>query len=141
MTRGSTKLQANRGSVRHHVVIDRPADEVWALVGDPTRVPEWFPGIVSCEVSGDERTVVTAGGLPIPERILTLDPLQRRFQYQIEAPICRFHLGTLDVVELGDRRCLVVYATDAEPSTVALTIGGGAAAALRHLGGLFEGDR
>ena len=52
MTRGSTKLHANRGSVRHHVVIDRPADEVWALVGDPTRIPEWFPGIVSCDGSG-----------------------------------------------------------------------------------------
>jgi len=122
------------------VVIDRPASEVWAVVGDPARVPEWFPGIASCEVNGDERIVVTAGGQSIPERILTLDPLQRRFQYQIEAPMCRFHLGTLDVVELGDDRCLVLFSTDAEPATVALTIGGGAAAALRHLAGLFQGD-
>lgn len=121
------------------MIIDRSADEVWGLVGDPTRIPEWFPGIVSCEVSGDERTIVTAGGTPIPERILTLDPLQRRFQYQIEAPICRFHLGTIDVVELGEGRCLVLYATDAEPATVALTIGGGTAAALRNLGDLFGG--
>lgn len=123
------------------MVIDRPATDVWALVGDPARIPEWFPGIVSCEVSGNERTVVTAGGQAIPERILTADPLQRRFQYQIEAPMCRFHLGTLDVVDLDAERCVVIYATDAEPATVALTIAGGAAAALRGLPELFQGGK
>ena len=32
------------GSIRHEIRIDRPADDVWALAGDPTRLHEWFPG-------------------------------------------------------------------------------------------------
>ena len=34
------------GSIRHHIrIIRRPADAVWELAGDPTRLHEWFPGI------------------------------------------------------------------------------------------------
>ena len=36
------------GSIRRQIRIDRPADDVWALVGDPARLHEWFPGIVDC---------------------------------------------------------------------------------------------
>ena len=37
------------GSIRHEIRIARPADDVWALVGDPARLHEWFPGIVACD--------------------------------------------------------------------------------------------
>ena len=37
-------MTAARGSVRRQVRIARPPDEVWALVGDPARIAEWFPG-------------------------------------------------------------------------------------------------
>jgi len=33
--------------VRRHVRIACPADDVWAITGDPTRIAEWFPGIDS----------------------------------------------------------------------------------------------
>ena len=52
------------GSIRHHIRIDRPADTVWALAGDPTRLHEWFPGIASCQVDGNIRTIVLDSGLP-----------------------------------------------------------------------------
>ncbi len=132
-------MTAARGSVRRQITVRRPPDEVWALVGDPTRLAEWFPGIVSVEVDGDERVITTGTGIPMPERILTVDPLLRRFQYRITAPIFREHLGTIDVLALDDGNSLVVYSTDAEPSVMALLIGGGTAGALRRLREIMEG--
>ena len=43
-------MTAKRGSARHAVRMACPADDLWALVGAPERVPEWFPGIESCTV-------------------------------------------------------------------------------------------
>jgi hypothetical protein len=83
--------------------------------------------------------ITTAAGQVFTERLLTLDPLQRRFQYELDSPMCREHLGTLDVIELDDRNCLVVYGTDAEPATMALVIAGAAGAALESLRDLVEG--
>jgi hypothetical protein len=114
---------------------------VWALVGDPARIQEWFPGIESSTVEGSNRVVVTGSGLPMPEEILTNDPLQRRFQYRITAPMFREHLSTLDVLDLGDGTSLVVYSADADPSTMALVIAGAAGNALDHLRTMMEGAR
>ena len=51
----------------------------------------------------------------MPEQLLTVDPVLRRFQYRITAPMFKEHLGTLDVHDLEDGTSLVVYSTDAEP--------------------------
>lgn len=126
------------GSIRHHVLIRRPADDVWALAGDPARLHEWFPGITSCQVDGASRVIVLGSGLPMPEEILVCDPVQRRFQYRITAPLLTFHRGTIDVIDLGDETCLVVYSTDADPRTMALVIGGGTAGALQELARQME---
>jgi hypothetical protein len=119
--------------VRHQVRVAAEAETVWALVGDPARLPEWFPGIESCVVEGDQRTVTTRSGLPMPERLLTVDPTLRRFQYRITAPLFVEHLGTVDVLDLEDGTSLVLYSTDAEPAALALVIGGAARAALARL--------
>ncbi len=126
-------MTAARGSVRRQVTIARPPDAVWAVVGDPARLAEWFPGIVSATVEGDERTIVTGSGIPMPERILTVDPLQRRFQYRVTSSLFREHLGTIDVLALEDGSSLVVYGTDADPAVMALVIAGAAGAGLRTL--------
>ena len=67
-------MTARRGSMRHSIRLRCPADQVWALVGDPVRLPEWWEGVESCTVEGDERTIETRSGLPMPERLLTVDP-------------------------------------------------------------------
>lgn len=120
-------------SVRRHVRVGRPADEVWAVLGDPRTIQDWFPGIEASLVDGTSRVITTASGLPMPEEIVTLDHLQRRFQYRVTAPMIRHHLGTIDVHDLGDGTSLVVYGTDAEPDTLALVIGGATGAALHEL--------
>ena len=38
-------------AVRRQAVIDAPVEEVWELVGDPRRHPEWFPRVI--EVNGE----------------------------------------------------------------------------------------
>jgi uncharacterized protein YndB with AHSA1/START domain len=126
--------------VRREVRIAAPADDVWAVVGDPTRLAEWFPGVVSCTVDGTTRVVTTGSGLPMPEELLTVDRLQRRFQYRITTPLFREHLATVDVHDLGDGTSLVVYGTDADPATMALVLAGAAGNALRHLRSMMEGS-
>jgi len=121
------------GSIRYEVRIHRPAADVWALAGDAARLHEWFPGITSCQVDGNQRIIVLGSGMAMPEEILVDDPVQRRFQYRITAPIFKHHRGTIDVIDLGDDSCLVVYSTEADPRTMALTIAGGTAEALDEL--------
>jgi len=122
-----------RGSIRHQIRIHRPAADVWALAGDAARLHEWFPGVVACRVDGASRVITLGSGLEMPEEILVVDPVQRRFQYRITTPLFRDHRGTIDVIDLGDDTCLVVYSTDADPRTMALTIGGATAGALDEL--------
>ncbi|HVF32602.1 MAG TPA: SRPBCC family protein [Acidimicrobiales bacterium] len=130
-----------RASVRRQVRIARSPADVWAIVGDPSRLAEWFPGIVSSTVSDDgtQRTIVTGTGIPMPEQILTNDPLQRRFQYRITTGMFKEHLSTLDVLDPDDGTSLVVYAADADPATMALVLAGAAGNALEHLRTQMEG--
>jgi uncharacterized protein YndB with AHSA1/START domain len=120
-------------SVRRQIRIHRPVDEVWAVAGDPGAVHRWFPGIADCTVEGRTRVITTATGLPMPAEIITLDPLQRRFQYRLTAPIVAHHLGTIDVFDLEDGTTRVAYATDGEPDALALVIGGATGGALAEL--------
>lgn len=121
------------GTIRHEIRIDRPAADVWALAGDATKLHHWFPGIVDCTVDGTTRIITTGTGMPMPEEILVCDNTQRRFQYRLAAPIITHHRGTIDVIDLGDETCLVVYSTECDPRTMALVIGGGTAGALAEL--------
>ncbi len=77
----------------------------------------------------------------MPERLLTVDPTLRRFQYRITAPLFAEHLSTIDVHDLGDGTSLVVYSVDAEPAALALVIGGAARAGLDGLPELLGVDR
>ena len=125
-------------TVRRHVRINRPASDVWAILGDATALPRWFPGIADVKVDGTHRIVTTGAGIPMPEEIVTCDPLLRRFQYRITAPMFRHHLSTIDVIDLEDGTSLAIYAVDAEPAVLALTIGGAAGAALEYLKTMLE---
>jgi carbon monoxide dehydrogenase subunit G len=127
-----------RASERRQLRIGVAADEAWAVVSRPELLHLWFPGIASCVVEGSQRTITLGTGLSLEETILTIDPLQRRFQYRISGGLFREHLATIDVVELGDTECLVVYASDADPATMAIVLGGAMAGALAELAAQLE---
>ena len=135
----SSDPNTNRGSVRRHVHIARPVADVWERIGDPARVHEWFVGIVSCTVDGTTRVVTTGMGFPIPEEIVTNDPLQHRFQYRITGGLVKEHLSTLDAIDLGDGTTVVVYSADTDPAPMALVVAGAAGNALLELKKTMEG--
>jgi hypothetical protein len=130
-----------RASVRREVTIGVGADEAWRVVGRPELLHTWFPGIVSCCVRGDQRTITLRTGLVLQETILTNDPLQRRFQYRIAGTPFREHLASLDVIALAEDCCLVTYASDVDPATMAVVLGGAMGAALEQLRGQLESGR
>jgi hypothetical protein len=125
-------------SLRHERRIAASADVVWDIVRRPESIPDWFPGIVSCTVDGDVRVIRTATGMEIPEKIMTIDSTLRRFAYRVTAPLYTFHLGVIDVIEIGQFDSLCVYSTTAEPDTLALLIAGGTVGALEEIARLAE---
>lgn len=134
-------MTTTRASVRRQVRIARSADDVWPHIGEPARIADWFPGIDAARVDGSVRIITAGSGLELPEDIITNDPLQRRFQYRITAPFFKEHLSTIDVLDLGDDTCLVVYGADADPAAMALVIAGAAGDALENLRTVLEGER
>jgi len=129
-----------RGSQRRQRVIGVAADRAWEIVGRPELLHHWFPGVVECTVDGSVRTITTGMGLQLAEDLLTNDGLQRRFQYRISGGFFREHLASIDVIELDAERCLVVYASDAEPATMAVILGGAMEGALAELARQLEAD-
>ena len=125
-------------SLRYERRIDATADEVWGVVTVPGSIPEWFPGVVSCTIEGTRRVLTLASGIEMPEEILVNDPMLRRFVYRIDSPLYRFHLGSIDVIELSPEESMCIYSTTAEPDTLCLLIGGGTAGALDEIARLAE---
>lgn len=128
-----------RTTVRHHAEIAAPADAAWAVVTRADVLPTWFPGLTSCVMrTPTVRTVTTGMGIALDEEIITNDPIQRRFQYRISGGIFTEHLASIDVIALDAERCLVTYASDADPAVMAIVLGGVMAEALRSLTAQLE---
>jgi uncharacterized protein YndB with AHSA1/START domain len=122
-------------TLRSHVVIDAPADAVWKVVSDAANIADWFPAMDSSTGDGTRRTVVLRGGATLIEEIVTNDPELRRFQYRAiggDLAVER-HLGTIDVIELGPDRSIVVYGTEIEPETLAVPFEAAISEAVRTL--------
>ena len=127
------------GTVRRHAFVECNADKVWSFVGAPERLHEWFP-ITECRVEGNKRWITLAAGIVFEEDIITLDHDLRRFQYKIvNNSLIKFHLGTVDVIPDGDKRCLVIYSTDMDPEVFALPIAGAASLGLEKVKQMFDG--
>ena len=111
-------------SLRSHLIIDCPADEVWAVVSDAGSISTWFPAVLESSAEGDKRHCELDGGIPLEEEIVTNDAELRRFQYRIVGggvPVSS-HLGTVDVLD-QDNSSLVIYSTEVTPDQVAGTLG------------------
>lgn len=125
-------------TIRRHIFIDRPAEDVWALVGRPELLHEWFP-TTGTKLEGDKRWIYLASGITFEEDIVTLDHALRRFQYKIvNNSIITSHLGTVDVIDDPHGGCIVVYSTEMEPEVLGLMVGGAAGAGLQKLKQLME---
>lgn len=69
--------------VRETIEIQAAPERVWALAGDPGRIGEWLPALTGATLEGDRRTVTTADGGTIEERILERSEEGRYYVYEI----------------------------------------------------------
>ncbi len=96
--------------------VDAPPDAVWAFIGDPTTVPQWYPKYVECTVAGDTRVLRSAEGAELREALLERDDDRRFYAYSVlsGAPVAS-HRASFEVAARGDAST-VIWTTDAEPS-------------------------
>jgi len=126
-------------TVRYDTYIARPPDEVYAAIADVPAMPTWFPGIAEARLDGDERTIKLEMGIDLVERVVTDDPVLRRYQYAIVGGIpLEHHLGTLDVLAEGEGS-RVVYGTDVRPDEMSGIVGPATEGALAGLKAKLEG--
>ncbi|WP_219419577.1 SRPBCC family protein [Pseudonocardia nigra] len=67
-------------TLRSHTRINRPAEDVWAVVSDAGDIAVWFPAVKTSSASGSTRICELADETPLEEEIVTNDPALRRFQ-------------------------------------------------------------
>jgi carbon monoxide dehydrogenase subunit G len=85
------------------VTIDRSPDEVWKLLREFGGLDAWMPGVDSCVVAGDVRTIGTMG-IEIKEQLRNLDDAGRTISYSVvESPMSNLesHLATITVEPEG----------------------------------------
>jgi mxaD protein len=85
------------------VEVAAPPEQAWALVGDPTSVPSWYPQYVRCEVDGDVRRAWNVDGAELVERLLERDQERRYYSYEIVSGLpLRSYLASFEVQSEGD---------------------------------------
>jgi carbon monoxide dehydrogenase subunit G len=69
------------------VSIDRSPDDVWKLLRDFGGIAEWMPGVETCTVDGDIRTLGMMG-MQVKEQLRGLDEDAHEISYSlVESPI------------------------------------------------------
>jgi len=117
--------------------VKAPPDEVWKLVGDFGGIKEYFPGIESCRLEGDDR-VIGLFGMEIRERLLARDDASRTLTYSVVdgVPI-ESHTATISVEPEGDGS-RVIWAYTVTPDEMAAVFGDSYKNALAAIEGSFS---
>jgi mxaD protein len=104
------------------VTVAAPPDAVWAKVGDFGGVGEFFPGIESFRLEGDDR-IIGMFGMEIRERLVSRDDATRTLVYSVVdgVPI-ESHRATITVEPEGEGS-KVTWAYDVEPAEMAPIFG------------------
>ena len=89
------------GEARAEITIDRPADDVWAVIGNFGELT-WMPGVETCELDGDDR-ILGMFGMRIVERQLARDDEERTLTYGIVDGDMKpeVHRATITVMPAG----------------------------------------
>ena len=85
------------------VSIDRSPDDVWKLVREFGGLETWMPGVETCVVDGDVRTIGLMG-IEIKEQLRGIDDTARSISYSVvESPMGNLesHLATITVAPEG----------------------------------------
>ena len=113
-------------TLHNEIAISAGADEVWRILGDLEATPEWIPGVVSADVTGERRVCRTADGGEIEERILESSSEARTLRYEqlrVPLPIAGSR-GTLRAVANGTGTRVEWEAEFEAPDEVAALVDG-----------------
>ena len=102
------------------IAIHAPADAIWRVIGDFGTAGQYLAGVVHCTVEGvgvgARRTLTSADGSTIVERLETLDETAQRLSYVLltDTP---FHncLTTVTVRDLGPGQAELTWSATFEP--------------------------
>jgi carbon monoxide dehydrogenase subunit G len=119
------------------VSVGATPDAVWAKVGDFGGIADFFPGIDSFRLEGDDR-VIGMFGMEIRERLLARDDATRTLTYSVVdgVPI-ESHSATITVQAEGDGS-KVTWAYAVEPAEMAPIFGDTYKAALAAVEAAFS---
>ncbi|HEY9555202.1 MAG TPA: SRPBCC family protein [Acidimicrobiales bacterium] len=108
---------------KFEVHIDRTPDDVWAAIGDFGGIASWMPGIDSCTVEDDVRTLQTMG-MELQEKLMGHDDATRTTSYSlIKGPMpIEHHLATISVEPDGDGSKLT-WAYEVKPDEMGAAFG------------------
>ena len=119
------------------VTIAATPDEVWKKVGNFGEVGEFFPGIESFRLEGDER-IIGMFGMEIREKLLARDEESRVLTYGVVSGVpIDSHTATISVEPDGDGT-KVIWAYDVTPDEMAPIFGDTYKGALAALAGSFS---
>ncbi len=127
-------------SIYKEVLIEAPAEDLWAALRDVGNVHRLFRGVLTdSRLEGDTRIVTFAGGQVVRERIVAIDDERRRVAYAVVRDGLTHHSASMQVFADGDGRSRFVWVSDFLPDDLAASIGPlveqGAAAIKRTLDG------
>jgi len=114
------------------VTLTATPDAAWKVVGDFGGVADFFPGIESFRLEGDDR-IIGMFGMEIRERLLSRDETTRTISYSVvEGVPIDSHQATITVVPDGEGS-KVTWAYDVTPDEMAPIFGDTYKAALASL--------
>lgn len=112
-------------TIHKEVIIDAPADKVWAAIADVgalhTRLVPGF--VIDTVLKDDVRTVTFGNGMTAEETIITIDHAERRFAYSVSSGRLTQHSASNQVFAAGEGRCRFVWIADVLPHAAADTMG------------------
>ncbi len=102
------------------ITIHAPADAVWRVISDFGAAGRYLAGVVDCTVEGAGvgalRTLTSADGSAIVERLERLDPASQRLSYALltDTPFSNC-LTTMAVRDLGSNQAELTWSATFEP--------------------------
>jgi hypothetical protein len=111
-------------SIYKDILVDAPAEDVWAAVRDVGGEAKLAPSFVTAsKVEGDVREITFANGRQARERIIDVDDARRRIAYAVIESQMTHHSASMQVVPEGPERCRVIWIADLLPNELATLVG------------------